>query len=296
MKSRMNCVFFLLATALLVGCGKTQLRKTKGGMPYQVFKGKGDRKLKVGEFIKVHITRTINDSVYFTTTETLPTYIQVSDKQEPYDISELWTSLRVGDSVVASQVMDTFIKRNPANANPKFGPGTRIKQYIKILDVFSSDTLAREDYLKGNDAWLSKEIKTIEKHLAENNIIAEKTPSGAFVQILVPGTGNLIDSGKNVSVNYTGTSWSGKKFDSNTDPLFQHVAPMPFVVGVSPMIKGFDEAVRLMRKGAKAKVFIPSVLAYAGSPDSPLIKPYEILVFDLEILDVGANVVPPARR
>jgi FKBP-type peptidyl-prolyl cis-trans isomerase len=89
-----------------------------------------------------------------------------------------------------------------------------------------------------------------------------------------------------VIVNYTGTSWSGKKFDSNTDSSFGHVGPMPFIAGIGGMIKGFDEAALLLRKGSVARVYIPSVLGYAGQPNSPNIKPYENLVFDIEVLDV----------
>jgi FKBP-type peptidyl-prolyl cis-trans isomerase len=287
-------VFFLVVVSglFLASCGKTQYRKTKGGMPYQVFRGKDTQQIRPGDFIKLHITRKVNDSVYYTTTDALPAYLQVGQAQ-PYDISELWTSLRVGDSVIATQVMDTFIKRSPGSVNPRFGPGTKITHYIKIVDAFSNDSLAREDYEKGNQAYLPGEMKTIEKFLAEKNITAQKTPSGAFVQIINPGSGNLIDSGNQVSVNYTGKSWSGKTFDSNTDSAFQHVGPYSFVVNGGGMIKGFDEAMLLMRKGTVARVYIPSVLAYAGSPDSPLIKPYEILIFDIEVVNVNTAPPPP---
>ena len=52
------------------------------------------------------------------------------------------------------------------------------------------------------------------------------------------------------------------------------------------MIKGFDEAMFFMRKGSVSKVYIPSMLAYGPSPTSPNIKPYEHLIFDIEVVDV----------
>jgi FKBP-type peptidyl-prolyl cis-trans isomerase FkpA len=277
---------FAFAGAFITACNKTTYRKTKGGMPYQVYRGDDTTAIKPGNYIKVSFTRKIKDSVYFSTAGTLPVYIQVPAEPQPYDISELWTSLRVGDSVVANQVIDTFMKRNPGQIPPQFKKGDKITYYLKILGVFENDSLARADYEKNNNAWLQKEITTIEQFLASKNIQAQKTPSGAFVQIINPGTGNLIDSGKYVTVNYTGTSWSGKKFDSNIDSSFGHVGPMPFIVGTGGMIKGFDEAAKFLRKGAKARIYIPSVLGYAGQPGSPNIKPYENLIFDVEVLDV----------
>ncbi|MDZ4793906.1 MAG: FKBP-type peptidyl-prolyl cis-trans isomerase [Bacteroidota bacterium] len=291
MKSIKNLFLFsFLSIALggmLVSCGtKSSFKKTKGGMPYQLFKGKDTQQIRMGDVIKMEFTQKIKDSVYFTTVGGLPQYQQISDKVSPYDISELWTSLKLGDSVITTQLIDTFMSRNPQNFPPQFKKGDKIITYVKILAVFRSDSLARIDYEKTNKDWLATEIKTVEKYLADKKITAQKTPSGAFVEILTPGTGNLVDSGNYVTVNYTGVSWSGKKFDSNTDSSFQHVAPYPFVAGTGAMIKGFDEGVQFLRLGGKAKVYIPSMLAYGGSPTSPLIKPFENLIFDLEVINI----------
>ncbi|MEI2737371.1 MAG: FKBP-type peptidyl-prolyl cis-trans isomerase [Chitinophagaceae bacterium] len=186
------------------------------------------------------------------------TYRQVNSSQiSPYDISELWTSLKLGDSVITTQLLDTFIKRDPQSIPPKFKKGDKIITYAKVLAIFKTDTAAQADYEKTNKDWLSGEMKTIEKFLADKKLTATKTPSGAFVQMLNPGSGNDIDSGKYVSVRYTGTSWSGKVFDSNTDTVSGVKPAMPFTVGTGSMIKGFDEAVMLMKLGSKAKVLYP---------------------------------------
>ncbi|MBC7872573.1 MAG: FKBP-type peptidyl-prolyl cis-trans isomerase [Ferruginibacter sp.] len=289
-----NLLWMLFAGIILVSCNKAEYKKSKGGMPYQLFKGKDKdtQQIKAGNFIKIEFTQKIHDSVYFTTVGALPQYRQVNVVADPYDISELWTSLKVGDSLITTQMIDTFIKRNPQNIPPQFKKGMKIISYVKILGVFPSDTAARADYENENKKWMASEIATIEKYLADKKITAQKTPSGAMVEIIKPGTGNLIDSGNYISVNYTGTSWSGKKFDSNTDSAFQHVGPYPFVAGAGAMIKGFDEAVQLMRMGSTARVYIPSVLAYAGNPTSPLIKPYENLIFEIEIVDVKDKMPP----
>lgn len=87
-------------------------------------------------------------------------------------------------------------------------------------------------------------------------------------------------------MKYTGTSWSGKKFDSNVDSSFGHTDLLSFTVGVGAMVKGFDESLKSMRLGTKAKVYIPSILAYGGNPTTPLIKPFENIWFEIEVVDV----------
>lgn len=292
MKSVKSIMMLLVATIMLAACNKVSHKKTPGGMPYQVYGGKGQLIAK-GNIVKLNYTQQIKDSVYFTTRGKLPLYWPVTEQTMPYDISELWLGLKKGDSVIATQLMDTFIKRNPTNIPPEFKNGDRIITTIHILDVFTSDSLAHKDEEKVNKDWLVSEVGYVQKWLADKNINAQKTRSGAFVQVINPGTGDLIDSGKYVSVNYTGTSFSGKVFDSNTDSTFRHVEPMTFPVGMGQMIKGFDEAMTLLRPGAEAKVYIPSMLAYGARPMSPDIKPFEHIMFDIKVTNVQNE--PPSR-
>jgi FKBP-type peptidyl-prolyl cis-trans isomerase FkpA len=298
MKSMKNILLMgfagLLVGATLTSCSKAKYKKTAGGMPYQLFEGKDTQRVQVGDYIKIQFTQKIKDSVYFTTVGTLPQYQQVNPPSNTYDISEIWTTLKLGDSVVSTQLIDTFINRNPQSIPPQFKKGDKIMSYIKILAIFKTDSAARLDYEKSNKEWLASEIKTIEKYLADKKITAEKSPGGVFVQTLTPGTGNLIDSGKYISVKYTGISWSGVQFDSNMDTA---APPMSFTVGAPGMIPGFSEGAKLLRLGAKAKLYIPSMQAYGARPQSPQIKPYEILIFDIEVVDVKDKApAPPATR
>ncbi len=287
MRTIKNLALFLLATTFMIGCGKVTYRKTTGGMPYQVYKGKGTQKVFGGNIIKAFITYKVKDSIYFTSFGKMPDYISVNPTAQPYDISEVWTSLKVGDSVIATQMMDTFIKRNPTGMPPEFKKGDRIITTVKVVAVFTSDSAATADREKSEKEWAVSETALLAKYLADKKIAVQKTPSGAFVQITTPGTGNPIDSGKYVSVNYTGTFFSGKKFDSNIDTAFHHVGPYSFTIGAKEMIQGFDEAVGLMKVGGTARVYVPSMLGYGARPNPQSgIKPYENLIFDIEVVDV----------
>jgi FKBP-type peptidyl-prolyl cis-trans isomerase FkpA len=249
----------------------------------------------------VNLSYQVKDSVYFSSFGKVPVYMPVNPETQPYDISEIMTKLKIGDSVIATQMMDTFIKRNPMSIPPEFKKGDRIITTLKVLDIFTSDSLAVIDEEKEKKKVLASEIEFLEKYLAGKNIPVQKSSSGIFVQVINPGSGNLADSGKYVSLNYTGTHLDGKKFDSNVDTSFQHVGPISFTVGDGQMIKGFDEGVRFLRVGGSGKAYVPSMLAYGARPrPGSGIKPFEHLVFDLTIVDVKdkapAPEIKPGRK
>src|SRR5687767_9900346 len=102
---------FVFALPLVIGCKKTSYRKTTGGMPYQVFPGKDTLKVTPGSVVKINLTQKINDSVYFTTQGKMPIYFPVLPATQTYDLSEVWLHLKKGDSVITTQMMDTFIVR-----------------------------------------------------------------------------------------------------------------------------------------------------------------------------------------
>jgi FKBP-type peptidyl-prolyl cis-trans isomerase len=286
MNSMKQFVCLGLGILLLTSCNKATYKKTPGGMPYQVFASKDTQKIYQGNIIKISYSQKINDSVYFSNEGKVPFYIPVSAEANPYDISEIWTKIKLGDSVIATQMMDTFIKRNPQGILPQFKKGDRVLTFVKVLGVFTTNEAATEDEKKEKMKLQETETAFLQNYLKEKNIVVQKTPSGAFIEIINPGTGAAIDSGNYVSLNYTGTSFSGVRFDSNTDTSFHHTEPLSFTIGSGQMMLGFDEAVKQLKPGGVARVYIPSTLAYGPNPGTPKIKPYEHLIFDIEVLDV----------
>jgi FKBP-type peptidyl-prolyl cis-trans isomerase FkpA len=282
-------LFYVLFLGLVsAGCNSVEFKKTKGGMPYKLWESKSGKKVENGKFIKVHVTQKMNDSLMFTTYTGLPAYFQVSAADAKYDITEILPQLKEGDSVMAIQLMDTFIKRDPSILQrTKFKKGDKVTTTFRILKVFDRAEDYMQDEEKEKKALAVKEEEAVKNYLKKNNIDAIRTPNGAYVQIISQGTGADVDSGKYVRVMYTGKTFEGKTFDSNTDTTFGHTEPLGFVVGQRQMIAGFDEGVQLLKVGAKAKIYMPSMLGYGPQPPSPDIKPYEHLVFDVEVLDIA---------
>jgi FKBP-type peptidyl-prolyl cis-trans isomerase len=106
-------------------------------------------------------------------------------------------------------------------------------------------------------------------------------PNGLKYVELKVGDGALAESGKNVSVHYTGWLVDGTKFDSSVD----RNEPFNFRLGTGAVIRGWDEGVKGMRVGGKRKLTIPADLGYGAQGAGP-IPPNATLVFDVELLGV----------
>ena len=108
------------------------------------------------------------------------------------------------------------------------------------------------------------------------------TPSGLKYTDLVAGTGATPQKGQTVTVHYTGTLASGKKFDSSYD----RGVPADFKIGIGNVIKGWDEGLMTMKVGGKRRLVIPSSLGYGPMGRPPDIPGNSTLIFDVELLGV----------
>lgn len=268
-------------------CNDLQFYKTKGGMPYKIYHGGGEKKVTNGAYLKYHVINKLNDSVLFDSHIGLPGYFRVDGRQSDYNITEILTDLKKGDSVYAVQMVDSLIKKNPGSIPPFFKKGDRLITILTVLDVIDSTDAYLADMQLEQERKKESEVKFIEDYLSKNNIKSQQTPSGTFVSVVRPGTGALADSGTYVSVMYTGQTFDGTVFDSNMDSNFHHTDPIHFTVGQHEMIAGFDEGIRLLHKGAKARLYVPSMQAYGANPgQGSLLKPFDNVIFDVELLDV----------
>ena len=106
------------------------------------------------------------------------------------------------------------------------------------------------------------------------------TASGLQYEIVTKAEGAQPKATDVVSVHYEGRLTDGKVFDSS----IQRGSPID--LPVSGVIPGWVEALQLMHVGEKAKLFIPSELAYGAQSPSPAIPANSVLVFDLELLSI----------
>lgn len=121
-----------------------------------------------------------------------------------------------------------------------------------------------------------------DKYLEENKTKAgvKVTSSGLQYEVIQEGKGNSPKADNTVKVHYKGTLIGGKEFDSS----YTRGEPVEFPV--NGVIKGWTEALLLMKPGAKYKLHIPSDLAYGPMGRPPSIPANSVLIFEVELLDI----------
>jgi len=141
------------------------------------------------------------------------------------------------------------------------------------------DSLAMEERKQKAVENLVKQNEFLEKNKSEVGVVA--TEAGLQYIILKEGEGKVAKDGDTISVHYTGTFLDGTKFDSSLD----RNQPLSIALGEGQLIKGWVEMLRLMKKGEKVKVWIPSSLGY-GEYGNSAVPGNSLLIFEMELIDV----------
>jgi FKBP-type peptidyl-prolyl cis-trans isomerase len=106
------------------------------------------------------------------------------------------------------------------------------------------------------------------------------TPSGLQYRVLREGTGATPGPEDMVKVHYAGKTTDGNQFDSSYD------RGEPAEFRVNNVIRGWVEGLQLMKEGSKMMLYIPYDLAYGERGAGNIIKPFETLIFEVELLEV----------
>lgn len=280
-----------LITVSLFSCKPKSFTKLKSGLEYMIVKdAKGDKLAKEGSVIKMHIKTNLKDSTIFDSYKDnhgQPVETMIQKAAFNGDPMEGFMLLSAGDSAVIKCVADSLFR---GQMPPFAKSGDIVTFYVNMISVKSQEEFKKEQEA-ANSVQNGTDDKLIQDYLKANNISAQKTPSGLYYVITQPGTGANPTQGQEVSMNYTGTLLDGTKFDSNEDPKFSHVETFKFKLGTGQVIKGWDEGIALLNKGAKATLIVPSTMAYGkqempGNPNNPKgIPANSVLIFKVQMLD-----------
>lgn len=150
------------------------------------------------------------------------------------------------------------------------------------IDASLADAILRDYFTKEKSMTAQKNLEEGQKFLEENGkkdgVITLE--SGLQYIVIKEGTGNVPQLTDTVKTHYSGMLIDGTKFDSSYD------RGEPISFPVTGVIKGWTEALLLMKEGAKWKLFIPADLAYGARGAGGVIPPNAALIFDIELLSI----------
>ena len=138
-----------------------------------------------------------------------------------------------------------------------------------------------DDLVRNNKRIHEEEMREIEVYIQEKKWPVSKTATGLNYWIYEAGSGDLARMKDVVSVAYHIELMDGTAcYDASKE------APKRFTVGHDNVESGLHEVVQLMRKGDRAKVVLPSHLAFGLTGDSNKIPQNATVIYDLQIVDI----------
>jgi len=106
------------------------------------------------------------------------------------------------------------------------------------------------------------------------------TDSGLQYKVIKEGNGAIPQPGDFVNVDYRGTFIDGQEFDSS------YAKGEPIHIQTDTVIKGWTEALGMMKTGSKWQLFVPPELAYGRRGMPGRIPPNKALMFEMELLSI----------
>lgn len=159
--------------------------------------------------------------------------------------------------------------------------------FVKGLEegLLGKSTLTPDSAMKVADQQFEYRKMVVKKENADylaayaKNDSVQRTESGLLYKVIKKGEGALPADTNQVEVNYEGRLIDGTVFDSS----YKRNKPATF--GVTQVIKGWTEALKMMPVGSVYELCIPYELAY-GERGNRNIPPFSTLVFKVELLDI----------
>jgi FKBP-type peptidyl-prolyl cis-trans isomerase FklB len=148
--------------------------------------------------------------------------------------------------------------------------------YQRVLQQKAQEKRAKE---------AGENLEKSNKFLADNkaNAGVVELPSGLQYQVIKEGTGKMPTIEDQVTTHYHGTLMDGTVFDSSKE------RGEPATFPLKGVIQAWQQILPMMKEGAVYKIWSPPALAYGEYGSPPKIGPNSALVFEIELIKVGAE-------
>ncbi len=276
---------------LLLSCGEKQKAfkgySKKDNFYYKLLSiGDGKMKPDTSDYLWIDAScRTLKDSLFWDTKHNA--FQSFIVKLNSFSFGKHLYSLAEGDSVqylVPSQILfnELFGFNEVAVFSKK---DSAVKFSIKILRIISPDQYERiSDSLRVNSIGRENYERTqINNYVTENLKEGIEFSKDAFMQITQSTAGDSVKKGCKISLLYKGYYLDGRLADFTPDNR-----PFEFIIGQEgQIIDGLRLALYHLKKGEKAKIILPSRLAFGNRGSSNgSIAPFTPLLYEVEVLDV----------
>jgi FKBP-type peptidyl-prolyl cis-trans isomerase len=197
------------------------------------------------------------------------------------------TQLKRGGMDIDEDVAIGAMKDMLAGKEPKLTE-QEVQTVIRSYQMESRKKLAEKNKALG-EAFLAENKKKAGVKTHAVTLHDGKTAEMQY-KVITEGTGVMPKSNDVVSVTYRGTLIDGKEFDSTA----KH-GGTPMKRAANQLVRGWTEALQMMKVGSKWEIYLPSSLAYGDNP-TPTIEPGSTLIFEMELLGIEAPQPPPVAQ
>ncbi|MEP1097719.1 MAG: FKBP-type peptidyl-prolyl cis-trans isomerase [Cyclobacteriaceae bacterium] len=291
----MKNIVVIIVALVLVSCSQNSFETSKGTTVQYLKEGSGS--LPADSLVGLYYFRyaLVGGGVLVEPDINNPAPFKVDPSQAVAqgEVYEIIANCRAGDSVrFEMTALSLFGPQKPDS----IADDQMIDFQISVVDIMSDQ--AYNQYQRDLQVKLSEEqdaidAEIIDNYLAENNIVAESTPSGLRYKVHVQGTGRKPVSGEMVEVDYTGQFLTGEVFDTSNAERAQEAGvfnpgrtyePYAFALETGSVIQGWHIGIAQLNVGTKATLYIPSSLAYGSRGGR--IPANSVLVFDVELVGI----------
>jgi FKBP-type peptidyl-prolyl cis-trans isomerase len=279
-------IILLVAFTSLLACSSKYpgFDKAESGLYYKLFAvSKDTAKPHTGYFVTLDLKYTAkvkgNDTILYDSKKGGPNSEPVRFQLPPSDFKgDLYEGIRMlspGDSAIFIINADSlFLKTFKMGQRPPMIDSNSVLHfYVHLVSAESPEKMKTDEQV------------ALKKYLADNNITTPPTASGIYIIESVQGQGIKIDSGAMVKLHFSVSKVDGKQIFSS----FDRPEPLKFQYGQKFDTQGLEEAVGTMKKGGKAKVIVPSAMAFGEMGRGNVVPPYTTLVYEVEIVNVQSK-------
>jgi FKBP-type peptidyl-prolyl cis-trans isomerase len=309
-----NLISILTVAGMIVaGCGnKDGFETTESGLQYRfINKGTSGVKPQEGQVVTLNLSMVSEGDSLLMEGANMPIQKVEQMWSVKGGIEEAFAMLSEGDSLIAKvKAGDLYQRTWQMPVPPNLDPEGLITCVIGLESIYDPEAFQKQQALarigeveaiRAQTLYEKKEqmdadIAAIDAYLSKNNINAETTESGMRYVILEEGTGPKPEAGDNVQVHYTGKVLEGGYFDCSYEEKAKELelydaqrpyGPFEFILGTGGVIHGWDEGIALLSEGAKARLYIPSPMAYGERQRSEVIVANAILEFEVELIGIS---------